>query len=245
MNIFLAASMKSGSTHIKNSFVRLGFKPASVHTTLPGCVNEDSRVDMGAASVLFPLGGMVFHHHIRAIGPNAKILDMFDVKPIVLVRNVLDSVVSWKESMDFDVENGLGNYNSHSSVYGAQWKWMNEHEKYQWILYNVVPWYFSFFLSWKNCFKPIPMFHFYEDHFKNEAEGIHKILKHSDTPEFTLPPSAIEKCIGSQDGKFNKGILGRGDDLPRDFKRQVQEQAYSWGPNEGRILEEQLLCRRH
>ncbi len=241
-SVFLAASMKSGSTHVKNTLHRMGLRPASVHAGVAGCVNEDSSVDMSLAAALFPMGGFVFQHHMRAIGSNVAILDMFNVKPIVMVRNVFDSVVSWKESMDKDVLDGKGNYNSHSSVYGAEWNTMNEHEKYQWIVFNVVPWYFSFYLSWKNA-QIDTHFVWYETYYQDQVTGLKKILEHSEIDEGGSN-GYLDSITSAFDGKFNVGKVGRGALLSREHRNLIRTQAQSWGPREGLLLEEDL-CNQH
>lgn len=241
-SIFLAASMRSGSTHIVNSLQRVGYKKASIHIGHPDYVNEDSRIDPIAAASLFPVPGLIYQHHIRAIGTTIPILEQYhdQVAVVVTYRNILDSVVSWKESYERDSEAGKKRHSSYSSLHCPVWTDLDD--PYRWIILNVVPWYFSFYLSWKEANLDC-LFVGYDDYFSDECKGINRILEYAEAPR-SVEDFEMDAICGIYDGKFNIGKSGRGESLRPTYKQLIRAQAYSWGASIGAHLEQELICRK-
>jgi hypothetical protein len=236
---FLAAAMRSGSTHIKNCFLRIGFRPSSTHITFGDHVNEEHMVDGRSAALLFPLGGFVFQQHVRAIGRNVPLLKEFGVRPIVLYRNVLDSIVSWKESADRDTARGYKQA-SHSPTYMPDWPTLSDRDKLLWITYNIVPWYYSFYVSWREA-DIESLFVNYDDFFRCQWKEFGQMTRHLG---LDLKDIDLKGAVGGRDGKFNVGVSGRGDSLPDEVINIADRQASSWGVSWQHRLEEDLLCKR-
>lgn len=242
MNIFLAAAMRSGSTHVSNTIQRMGWKKASLHLTFPGSYNEEPMIDAHAADFIFPADGQIFHAHMRAIGRNVDLLKLHEAPVVVMERNLLDSLLSWKESTDIDHAAGRGDQYIYAPIYGARWASLSEQQKWEWIVFNVLPWYVSFHLSWQAADIPIHRI-WYKDYFYNQPSGLQdmlKFLKADHIPRRSL----LEKMCNFQDGKFNKGVSGRGaEKIPYHVIETIQRALYSWGLD-GEKLEEELMCRK-
>jgi hypothetical protein len=244
-NIFIAAAMRSGSTHLNNCLNRLGFKKACLHRSLEGCWNEDHMVDRDAASILLPMGGWVIQQHTRAIGRNVELLKHFETKPIITYRNVLDSIVSWDESQRLNIMQGRGNVYTFSPIHVGSWDGMDQQQREGWMLYNVVPWYYSFYVSWREA-DIDKLFIKYERHYKDQAAGLKLILDFIGA-ELVRPVTRKElECIAKVTiGKPNVCKSGRGRELlSQKFIDRCYEQADFWGPKWGPIIREELLDAR-
>lgn len=228
-NIFLAAATRSGSTHVKNCFVLLGWQSTSTHVCLEGHYNEEHMVDAKVATVVFPMKGLVFQQHTRAIGRSVEVLKMFNVKPVVLYRNVLDSVVSFYDSTDKGFRNNpTDKGGTFLSLHLPDWPQMTRDERMLWVAYNVIPWWYSFYVSWRQA-DIESLFVGYEDFHKNQREGLKRII------EFTsgccpYSDAQLETASMHKGSKFNVGVVGRGDNLPRYIIDIAYEQAKTWGP---------------
>ena len=231
-NVFLASAMKSGSTHISNCIARLGFRPISTHVSFHGSNNEEHTVDPQIACVVLPLGGFVVHQHARAIGRNVHLLKQYGVKPIVVYRNVLDSLLSWVEAQNVAPRN--------SSFCPVHLPALSEVERQKWAAYNVAPWYFSFFASWREA-DIDTMFVSHEDFYADQANSLSQIISFVD-PLLTYPQEKFSEVSAHRDGSFRVGISGRGRQLlSPEVVDIVESQAMDWGPELGPILKKELL----
>ena len=226
-NVFLAAGMRTGSTHIKNCLIRLGLRPASTHITLDDNVNEEHMVDGRAATLLFPMGGFVFQQHVRAIGRNVPLLREYGIRPIVLYRNIYDCVLSWTEQATRDWTMGKRQH-TYSPLHIPDWGSLGDGDRLRWVAYNVVPWYFSFYVSWQEA-EIEKMFISYERFFEDQPAGLRGILRFSGF--YPLPDQrSLEAAAAPLGGKFSVGLSGRGAGLPGEVKRIIEKQAEAWGP---------------
>ena len=227
-NIFIAAAMRSGSTHLKNCFVRMGWRAASLHITLEDNANEEHMVDARSAAVLFPLGGFVFQQHVRAIGRNVPILKEYGIKPVIMTRNLYDAVVSWKEQTDIDVAMGRPQ-GSHSPTYIPPWFDMSDIERLYWVAYAIAPWYLSFYASWKGA-DIDKIWLDYDAFYADQPAQLQGLC----TQLGVRVPGFQESFMVTEPrtGKFNKGISGRGAGLPQGVKDVILRQACIWGLEE-------------
>jgi len=222
-NIFLAAATRSGSTHIKNCFVLLGWRAATTHICLDEHFNEEHMVDAKIATALFPMGGFVFQQHTRAIGRNVEILREYGVKPVVTYRNVLDSLVSLKDSTGKDPRKGY----TFLPLHLPDLDQMSEDDKLWWLAYNMIPWWYSFYVSWRQA-DIDKLFIRYDEFYDNQTAGLAQILEFTGNP---IPEDGKLDLVSlHKGGKFNVGISGRGWDLPPGIIDLAYSQAKAWGP---------------
>jgi hypothetical protein len=187
-------------------------------------------IDIHAADFLFtPRNRFLFYGHMRAIGRNVKLLAAYKVPTVVMNRNLLDCIVSWKESCDIDHAAGRGDQYIFAPIYGAKWDGLTEEQKYEWILYNVVPWYYSFYQSWKGAAKVMPIHRIWnKDFYENQETGFQGILDFLGAG--TISREKLTELCSPHDGKFNVGVAGRGRDLlTHSYIKRVAEQTLCWG----------------
>ena len=227
-SIFLASATRSGSTHIANTLVRVGLRRASLHYGFEDHVNEDYTFDTTAAQILLPMGGFVFQSHARALGRNAPLLKHFDTPVVVTGRNIFDSLLSIKERTDVDWGRSAGcplafRNTTHLPLHLPGWGAMDDKDKFAWLVYNVLPWYLSFYASWQDA-DVRKLWVWYEEYFRDQPAGLEKILDYAEIP-FRRDRVALESVSAPTDGKFSLGVSGRGmDSMSEAFVSKVLDQ---------------------
>lgn len=240
-SIFLAAATRSGSTHIANSLVRCGLQRASVHSTINGAFNEEHSIDPSAAAAVFAIPGLVFQSHVRGIGRTPELLKMSKVPTVVTCRNIFDSLLSFKESTDADWartgEHRAFVRSTHIGIELPDWGSMSNNERFTWVGYTMIPWYLSFYVSWKDCGFPVHWV-WYDEYFADQVIGLTKILEWAGIP---ICRQAFCATLPTN-GKMNVGVSGRGlRMLPAAVVEEVYNQIDTWGSWRAQIEED--LCR--
>jgi hypothetical protein len=203
-HIFIACTPKSGSTFLKNVLVSLtGYRDAFMVYT-PGQFEQDIYLPSltGVASL-----DTVTQQHCRASDPNVQMMQAFGIRPVILVRNIFDSVISL-----FDFFNNGAYANS---FFRGDYLLLDEDTRLDLLIDNLVPWYFQFVASWTLAEKRQQlemMWLNYEDMIGDKPAAVGKVL---DFYGLAAPMRGIEERISENESnkqrtRFNKGVAGRG-----------------------------------
>ncbi|MEP6703370.1 MAG: sulfotransferase domain-containing protein [Acidobacteriota bacterium] len=203
-HVFIACSPKSGSTFLKTLLLGLtGYRDAFM-------VNSASQFEqelyLPTLRKTAPLD-TVTQQHCRASDVNIQMMQAFGIKPVVLVRNIFDSVISL-----LDFYNGGASSNSY---FREDYPSLDAVTKLDLIIDNFVPWYFQFAASWSLAEKQKTLevlWLSYEDLVADKSGSIQKVLRFYG---LGAPLKGIEKSIEETELKkgktrFNKGVAGRG-----------------------------------
>ncbi|MEO8074127.1 MAG: sulfotransferase domain-containing protein, partial [Acidobacteriota bacterium] len=204
-HIFIACVPKSASTFLKNLLVSLtGYRDVFMvyaanqneHELYLPTLREAAHLDT------------VTQQHCRASDANVQMMQAFDIKPVVLVRNVFDSVMS---QLDF-YNNGAFN----NSYFRADYQTLDEETKIDLLIDNVIPWYFQFVASWSLVEKKKSLEIFwlsYEDLIVDKPTVIQNVLKFygRGAARHGIEQKIRETESGGRKIRFNKGIKGRGE----------------------------------
>ncbi len=204
-HIFIACVPKSASTFLKNLLVSLtGYRDVFMvyaagqneHELYLPTLRETAHLDT------------VTQQHCRASDANVQMMQAFGIKPVVLVRNIFDSVMSL-----LDFYNGGAFYHSY---FRADYESLDEETKIDLLIDNIIPWYFQFVASWSLVEKQKSLDIFwlgYEDLTADKPFTIQNVLKF-----YGLGASlrGIEQKIKETESegrkiRFNKGVSGRGE----------------------------------
>jgi tetratricopeptide (TPR) repeat protein len=216
-HLFIACVPKSASTFLKNLLVNMtGYRDLFMvyaagqneHELYLPTLRELAHLDT------------VTQQHCRASDANVHLMQAFGIRPVVLVRNVFDSVMS---QLDFYNKGAF-----QTSYFRADWLHLDEDTKIDLLIENVIPWYFQFVASWDLAEKQKRLeIHWlsYEDLVADKPSSVLKVLEF-----YGLGASrrGIEQRIGEieSDGRkirFNKGVTGRGkSDLNNRHKEQIR-----------------------
>lgn len=204
-HIFIACVPKSGSTFLKNLLVSLtGFRDVFMvyaagqteHEIYLPTLRETAHFDT------------VTQQHCRASDANVHLMQAFEIKPIVLVRNVFDSVMSL---LDFYNKGAFFN-----SYFRCDYQSLDEETKIDLLIDNVIPWYFQFVASWSLVEKQKSLDIFwlsYEDMIADKCTAIQNVLGFYGLGAARRSIEQKIKEIESErrNIRFNKGVAGRGD----------------------------------
>ena len=204
-HILIACVPKSGSTFLKNVLLSLsGYRDAFMVYT-PSQFEQDLYLP---TVVHVARADTVTQQHLRASDANVQIMQGFEIRPIVLVRNIFDAVISL---MDF-YDGGA----SSNTFFRADYRSLDESTKIDLLIDNLVPWYFQFAASWSFVQerKSLDIFWLsYEELINDKPATIASVLKFYG---LGAPLRGIEQRIREIESekrrtRFNKGVAGRGN----------------------------------
>ena len=203
-HLFIACVPKSASTFLKNLLVNVtGYRDLftvyaagqTEHEIYLPTLRESAQLDT------------VTQQHCRASDANVHLMQGFGIRPVVLVRNIFDSVMSL-----FDFYN-RGAFQT--SYFRSDWQALDEEMKIDLLIENVIPWYFQFVASWDLAEKQKRLeLHWlsYEELIADKPSSVLKVLKFYGLGASRQGVEQRIREIESEERKirFNKGVAGRG-----------------------------------
>ncbi len=228
-HIFVACFPKSGSTYFTHFLAEYtGFMNRML---VYRGVHNEQFINEFKLRMLRHIN-TVTQQHAKGTERNIYLLNKYSIKPVILVRNIFDVVFSIKDHYRReDTRNPM-------SYVHVNYQNMTEEEQLVFIVRNCIPWYFSFLLSWAEASEKIDSIWIrYEDLFADQIGTISRIL---DFQEIPADPQKIQKIITSISGektRFNKGVSGRGKNLPLSAKQALIDIADCWK------VDDELLAR--
>jgi hypothetical protein len=230
-HIFIACVPKSASTFLKNllqnvtGYLDMFTVYAAGQTeheiylpTLRDCAHLDT----------------VTQQHCRASDANIHLMQAFNIRPIILVRNIFDSVMSL---LDFYNQGAF-----QASYFRADWQALDEETKIDLLIENVIPWYFQFIASWDLAEKQKRLdlqWLTYEELVADKAQAVLNVLKFYGLGASRTAVEQRIKQVESEGRKnrFNKGVPGRGARGLTDSQKEKVERLTRFYPstNFGRI----------
>ena len=151
----------------------------------------------------------VTQQHCRATDINVQIIQAFGIKPVVVVRNLFDIVVSLAEFYDGGA--------IHNTFFAGHWEHLEPARRFDLIIDHVVPWYLAFFVSWiaaAEADRVDCILVTYEELIADKPRILKEICDHQGIA------TSIEACTDAAaraddmnlQTRMNKGIAGRGED---------------------------------
>lgn len=219
--ILIACMPKSGSSWLVNAMTALSGYPIA-HFANAFLENEQElyfpAVRRHAAE------NSVVQQHCRASAPNIHLIQAYAMTPVVLVRNLLDTLISMRDFWDAGAVR--------NSFLYPDWESLDLDAKHDALVRHLAPWYIQFYVSWALADRKGDvelLWVRYEDMIPDKAGTLRRI---ADFCGLDAADAQIDACIAEVDGdrartRFNKGIAGRGDeaftpvqkDLVRDLTR--------------------------
>jgi len=214
-HIFITCTPKSGSTFLKNVLVSVtGFRDLfGVYAAL----QNEHDLDLPQL-VKFGDVDTVTQQHARASEANIQLMQAFGIRPVVLVRNIFDTVASlldfYRQGFTFSTFFDRDDFLS-----------FNEEQQIALLIEYAIPWHFQFVASWQRAERDKRveiLWLTYEEMIKDKAAAVGRILAFYG---MEAPVAKIEKRIAATEAnqdrnRFNKGIVGRGEGLLSAAQRQ-------------------------
>ena len=193
--IVIAAVPKSGSTFLSNSLCRLTSYPYFRLTS--GYGSNEHDLYLPALCMINPYG-CVSQLHMKGTFHNAAHLNTFGVRPVILVRQIDDIVVSLVQ--DLRNKESLPGYGIGQNGYSFIWqdedvRCLSDEQLTDMIIDLAIPWFVNFYVSWyRLCEQGVveALWVTYENMMAGKAETLKEILQ----------------FVGfHHDGKFDESIL--------------------------------------
>ena len=224
-HLFIACLPKSASTFLTNLLVNLtGYRDMftvyaagqSEHEIYMPTLREFGHVDT------------VTQQHCRASDANVHLMQAFDIRPVVLVRNIFDAVMSL---LDFYNQGAF-----ETSYFRADWQALDRETKVDLLIQNVIPWYFQFVASWDLAERQKRLeVHWlsYEELVADKPASVLRVLNF-----YGLGASrrGVEQRIAEVESeerkiRFNKGVTGRGKSGLTDHQKEQIRQLARFYPS--------------
>lgn len=201
--LFIACFPKSGSTLLKKVLGEAtGFGEA--HFVSAYGQNEQ---DIYLPSLLDGARhDLVIQQHCRATGPNLHLLQAFGIRPIILVRNIFDVLLSLKEFFDGG---------AFADSFFANYRLLSEEQRYALVVDDQAPWYMSFFAGWQRAVASGQidgLWLTYGGFIADPRGTIEAILKFQGIAGDSTRIARALELLGRKHGdtRFNRGVAGRG-----------------------------------
>lgn len=155
---------------------------------------------------------MVTHVHMQAFAANVRFLETFDIRPVVMTRNIPDMLASYWDMLDSEPaahEHGL------NCQIPDDFRTMPRQAKADFLVDILGPWYASFFASWFRLSSIEPSrvrLLRYRQFCDAPADSLAQALAHAGLPR---SPSNCRAALdrawaGRNKLRYNKGEDGRG-----------------------------------
>ncbi len=213
--ILIACFPKSGSSWLVNAVQSLsGFASAQYGNAF---VENEQELYLPAIRYWFGRDKVV-QQHCRASAPNVHLIQAFGMQPVVLIRNLLDTLVSMRDFWDAGAVR--------NSYLYPDWNGLDQETKHDALVRHLAPWYVQFFVSWVLAERKgdvAPLWVRYEEMIPGKAETLRRI---ADFCGLDAEDAKIAATIAAVDGdreatRFNKGVAGRGQTAITDAQKDA------------------------
>lgn len=155
---------------------------------------------------------IIVHIHMQAFTANRHILSALGIRPVIMLRNLPDTLASFLDMLETDPVSRAQCLNC---VTPDNFVEMSRQQKIEFLLDIIAPWYASYFASWKSFVDQAPeqvCVLRYTDFCQDPAQSVHAALSHAG---FSVGrdacAAAVERVWPNRDKlRFNKGKAGRG-----------------------------------
>lgn len=163
--------------------------------------------------------GTVTHLHLRATDSAIDLMRMFSIRPVILVRDIFDVVVSIRDHL-FNEGYEFPTFFCDESI-----KRLDEQTQFDFIIEHGIPWYFNFFVSWHQALagnRADGLWLKYEEVI-NDWFGALRMI--ADFYQIDKTDAQIELALKQTSAKsrkktrLNKGVAGRSLTLLTDQQR--------------------------
>jgi hypothetical protein len=203
-HIFITCTPKSGSTYL----LRLLESLLSYEVEIFIAGFDRTEQDIFEPKIIENLKkNTVTHQHTRCTDNNIRLLNKHDIKPVILTRNIFESVISMRNHMILEPENswwpmGYVDHNFYKLPIEKQ---------YDFVIDLIIPWYINFYVSWqKYKDKDALLWITYDELFANKMETLKKVLVYYGINKNVTPEDILyhEEKIKEVTRKTNQNKLG-------------------------------------
>lgn len=208
--VFLACMPKTASTFAVKALSRAtGFETVNLVD-----VFRDNEQNLYLPKLIDTCAtDMVLHQHCKATNRNLELMVEYNIRPVILVRDLLDILVSLYDH--FHNESPISPF-----AFAYEGFFDLDEEGRKWLLVRMAaPWLVQFYASWYTCSalkKQINTFWLsYADFMANKTGAMASILDYYGLEhDHAVVGKALEEVSSDRSGtRFNVGRQGRGKDF--------------------------------
>ena len=212
-HILIACMAKSGSTFLSDIIAELpGFRRAML---VPAHGRRGQELDEVCLQA-FDRDDYVAQNHVPYSDHTAELCGDYGLAPVVLVRDLLDVVVSLRDH--------LRNEGPVSPIFfaGPHHAALDDERLAMMLVRLALPWYLNFYMTWREA--PDALLIDYEDLARAPVATVSKILAFAGA---AVKPADVRAAVArvqrDRASRFNVGVAGRGAELSPEVVRAVLE----------------------
>lgn len=157
---------------------------------------------------------IIVHIHMQAFTANRHLLSVLGIRPVVMLRNLPDTLASFLDMLESDP---VARAQGLNCVVPGNFAELSRAQRIDFVLDIIVPWYASYFASWKSFVDEAPgqvCVLRYGDFCQDPAKSVHTALVHAGFAVSSDACTAALKRVWPNRNKlrYNKGTGGRGAD---------------------------------
>ncbi len=201
-NILLACFPKSGSTFISEVVGAIsGFRKVPLHRTYRHVEQDIDHL----WAMRFLISNTISQQHVKYNENTERAMQLYGLRPVVLVRNIFDIVISVRDHLKNE------SFASPTAWIDARHVELGGEALESFITEMIVPWYISFYVSWKNCDSAI--FINYEKLLDDPLKLFLEVFDALDLKTSEDELNRALKAVASKNTRLNVGVRGRGKAL--------------------------------
>jgi hypothetical protein len=206
---FVACMPRSGSTFLTETLCELtGFKRVELSDAY---AENEQELDVPRLLDAYAYGS-VTQQHVHANSRTVALMRDFGIRPVVLVRNVFDVVVSIRH---FLLTEGCGKWPTFFTT-DDRFRRLDEPTQYEQIIELGLPWYFDFFVSWSDVAQQgalDTMWLTYESAVGDWPDALRRIAEFYglDAGASAIDAALERTTIRAPSLRLNKGVPGLGE----------------------------------
>lgn len=214
-HLFVACAPKSGSTFLKNLLTDLT-KFRDVFSVHAGLQNEQD-LDLPQLA-RFARDNTVTQQHCRATEANVHLMQAFAIRPVVLVRDIFDTVMSLRDFYD-------GGFVYSTFFEREDYVRMDPQARLDLLIDYAVPWYFQFVASWQRVTRAARLDTLWLDYgtlTRDPVATLERVLAFYGMAagRDVLERVVAERARDTRGNRFNHGVPGRGREGLRPEQRE-------------------------
>lgn len=177
---------------------------------------EAESLDFGYLTA-YQLLDYIAHLHTHCYYTLPLHLQFFDVRTILLTRNIFDVLVSIKDHLD------KSNHLSHIVQVPESYSEFTDEKKYNFVVNHVTPWLIKFYISWDKAIRKgwaMAAWLDFDEFIKNPIVSMGKIFTQLKIDKNDFDFEKMIKYADEKKTNLNVGISGRGNRILS--KNQIQ-----------------------
>jgi hypothetical protein len=159
-----------------------------------------------------PAETLVTHVHMQAFGANRHFIEVFNLKPAIMIRSIPDMLASYADMLEPDP---LSHVFWLNTAVPQNYPSLSDEAKADFMVDMMGPWYASYFATWRDYSVRAPervLVLNYDEFRADPVPTLMKLLAHAGlTRGAETCRAALDAVWRERSGyRFNKGVSGRG-----------------------------------